>query len=82
MGNVKRRAAAATAGRHISHFTFHPNLLDVASPNSMAEIRNYTMNFSSGRLAAWRRQALTCQGKLAFTEVHRDLAMNTRGNKR
>ncbi|CAG0989155.1 hypothetical protein MTYP_02187 [Methylophilaceae bacterium] len=32
----------------------------------MAEIRNYTMNFSSG--CAMR---LTCLGKLASTEVHR-----------
>ncbi len=31
----------------------------------MAEIRNYTMNFSSGRLTG-----LTCSGKLAFSEIH------------
>lgn len=33
--------------------------------SKMAEIRNYTMNFSSGRAAH-----LTCCRKLAFTEVH------------
>jgi hypothetical protein len=33
---------------------------------AVAEIRNYTMNFSSGRPAD-----LTCQGKLACTEDHR-----------
>ena len=32
----------------------------------MAEIRNYTMNFSSGRAGR-----LTCLRKLACTEVHR-----------
>lgn len=31
----------------------------------MAEIRNYTMNFSSGRVAR-----LTCLCKLACTEIH------------
>gem|GEM_PF-3273024 len=31
----------------------------------MAEIRNYTMNFSSGRPTG-----LTCSRKLAFTEIH------------
>jgi hypothetical protein len=34
----------------------------------MAEIRNYTMNFGSGRPAA---PGLTCAArKLAFTEIH------------
>jgi hypothetical protein len=32
----------------------------------MAEIRNYTLNFGSGRPAA---PALTCARKLAFTEI-------------
>jgi hypothetical protein len=36
----------------------------------MAEIRNYTMNFSSGRYAARARHGLTCLRKLAFTEIH------------
>jgi hypothetical protein len=31
----------------------------------MAEIRNYTMKFGSGRPSA-----LTCSRKLAFTEIH------------
>ena len=31
---------------------------------------SYTMNFSSGRPAASRLPSLTCQGKLASTEVH------------
>jgi hypothetical protein len=41
----------------------------------MAEIRNYTMNFGSGRPA---KPALTwLRGRLACTEIHlhRDLAM-------
>ncbi len=35
----------------------------------MAEIRNYTMNFGFGRPAG-----LTCWRKLAYAEIHRDLA--------
>jgi len=35
----------------------------------MAEIRNYTMNFSSGRPSACWLPGLTCEGKLASTEV-------------
>jgi hypothetical protein len=37
----------------------------------MAEMRNYVMNFSIGRPAPSRLPGLTCQGKLASTEVHR-----------
>jgi hypothetical protein len=36
----------------------------------MAEIRNYTMNFGSGRPLAVRRAGLTYTGKLACAEVH------------
>ena len=36
----------------------------------MAEIRNYTMNFGSGRPLAVRRAGLTCLRKLACAEIH------------
>jgi hypothetical protein len=38
----------------------------------MAEIKNYTMNFSCGRPAG-----LTCSRKLASTEMHCERALNT-----
>ena len=38
-----------------------------AALGRMAEIRNYTMNFGSGRRSARRRIDLTCSRKLAFT---------------
>jgi len=42
----------------------------------MAEIKNYTMNFSCGRPAG-----LTCSRKLASTEMHCERASNlVRGN--
>ncbi len=37
----------------------------------MAEIKNYTMNFSCGRPAG-----LTCMGKLAFTEIQGEHTLN------
>ena len=37
----------------------------------MAEIKNYTMNFSCGRPAG-----LTCLRKLASTEMHGERALN------
>ena len=37
----------------------------------MAEIKNYTMNFSYGRPAD-----LTCLRKLAFTEMHGERTLN------
>lgn len=37
----------------------------------MAEIKNYTMNFSCGRPAG-----LTCLRKLAFTEMHGERSLN------
>lgn len=42
----------------------------------MAEIKNYTMNFSYGRPAG-----LTCLCKLAYTEMHCECALcRMRGN--
>jgi hypothetical protein len=40
----------------------------------MAEIRNYTMNFGSGRPPASSVAGLTCCGKLASAEIHYDCA--------
>ena len=43
----------------------------------MAEIRNYTMNFASGRPAG---RALTCPlGRLACAEIHLRLLVATTG---
>jgi hypothetical protein len=46
----------------------------------MAEIRNYTLNFGSGRPAA---PALTCRpGKLASAEVERDVPVLAAASER
>ncbi len=40
----------------------------------MAEIRNYTMNFGSGRPLSVQVAVLTCRGKLACAEIHVECA--------